>query len=190
MGGPESSSEDKDNCLHREKRRKDVEGEMEGVEEVDSTWTRDGPDGRIEGGRGRLSAPLSRSGCLCLDTIVERNRIGVEACEEEKLRQMEEKKKSQRGQVFSNGLTCPSTGHSLGAGGSVRVLVSNNDQSVKEFRLRPPMKWRSGGGGNNSGTSAAAGERIESGLPGLSRLQTVEFPTCINHCKYLRFRRY
>jgi hypothetical protein len=66
----------------------------------------------------------------------------------------------------------------LGTVGSVRVLVSNNDQSVKEFRLRPPTRWRP-----SSATNSGGVERIESGLPGLSRLQTVEFPTCINHCE-------
>lgn len=156
-----------------------MNGEMEEDQEMGAAWKRDDPSGRLEAGSGRSSAVSSNSNDMRLDAIVERNKIGMDASEEERFRRTEEKKRSEKGQVFANGLACPSTSQSVGAGGSVRVLVSNNDQSVKEFRLRPPMKWRSAANSNSSG-----GERIESGLPGLSRLQTVEFPTCINHCEF------
>ncbi|EPQ27205.1 uncharacterized protein PFL1_05128 [Pseudozyma flocculosa PF-1] len=53
--------------------------------------------------------------------------------------------------------------------GPVRIMVSNNDQSIKSYKLRPP-----------SG-SPGAGGRIESGLPGLSKTSTLHFPTAINH---------
>ncbi len=48
-------------------------------------------------------------------------------------------------------------------------MVSNNDQSIKLYKLRPPK------------STPGAGGRIESGLPGLSRNTTLQFPTAINH---------
>ncbi|CDS01025.1 uncharacterized protein SPSC_01063 [Sporisorium scitamineum] len=51
----------------------------------------------------------------------------------------------------------------------IKVMVSNNDQSIKLYKLRPPK------------SSPGAGGRIESGLPGLSRNTTLHFPTAINH---------
>ncbi|PWY99383.1 hypothetical protein BCV70DRAFT_162460 [Testicularia cyperi] len=51
----------------------------------------------------------------------------------------------------------------------IKVMVSNNDQSVKMYKLRPPK------------STPGAGGRIESGLPGLSRNMTLHFPTAINH---------
>lgn len=51
----------------------------------------------------------------------------------------------------------------------IKVMVSNNDQSIKLYKLRPPK------------SSAGADGRIESGLPGLSRNTTLHFPTAINH---------
>ncbi|PWN46959.1 WD40 repeat-like protein [Violaceomyces palustris] len=55
---------------------------------------------------------------------------------------------------------------------SVRLMVSNNDKSIKAYKLRPP-----------SGCPGAGG-RIESGLPGLSRTNTLQFPTAINHSSF------
>lgn len=65
---------------------------------------------------------------------------------------------------------------------ALRILISNNDKSVKAFRLRPPARsrtdaWTSSSSGLHSGC-------IEHGLPGLSRTQTVQFPTCINHSSF------
>ncbi|CEH14271.1 WD40-like repeat containing protein [Ceraceosorus bombacis] len=51
------------------------------------------------------------------------------------------------------------------SGGAV-LFVSNNDQTLRCFRLRP-------GAGSSS--------RIDTGLPGLTRVRTVSFPTAINH---------
>uniref|UniRef100_V5EXS8 Uncharacterized protein n=1 Tax=Kalmanozyma brasiliensis (strain GHG001) TaxID=1365824 RepID=V5EXS8_KALBG len=51
----------------------------------------------------------------------------------------------------------------------IKVMVSNNDQSIKLYKLRPPK------------SSPGALGRIESGLPGLSRNTTLQFPTAINH---------
>lgn len=51
----------------------------------------------------------------------------------------------------------------------IKVMVSNNDQSIKLYKLRPPK------------SSAGTDGRIESGLPGLSRNTTLHFPTAINH---------
>ncbi|KAJ9475476.1 hypothetical protein PHBOTO_005553 [Pseudozyma hubeiensis] len=51
----------------------------------------------------------------------------------------------------------------------IKVMVSNNDQSIKLYKLRPPK------------STPGAGGRIESGLPGLSRNTTLQFPTAINH---------
>ncbi len=60
--------------------------------------------------------------------------------------------------------------------GSVRVMVNNNDQSIKSYRLRPPLL-----GSNHSGASAG---RIESTVPSLSRMHTLHFPTAINHSSF------
>ncbi|CBQ69987.1 conserved hypothetical protein [Sporisorium reilianum SRZ2] len=51
----------------------------------------------------------------------------------------------------------------------IKVMVSNNDQSIKLYKLRPPK------------STPGAGGRIESGLPGLSRNTTLHFSTAINH---------
>lgn len=51
----------------------------------------------------------------------------------------------------------------------IKVMVSNNDQSIKLYKLRPPK------------STPGTGGRIESGLPGLSRSTTLQFPTAINH---------
>ncbi|KDN45082.1 hypothetical protein K437DRAFT_125804 [Tilletiaria anomala UBC 951] len=53
--------------------------------------------------------------------------------------------------------------------GGVRVMVNNNDQSIKGYRLRHPS------------SSLGAQGRLESGLPGLSKMHTLHFPTAINH---------
>lgn len=51
----------------------------------------------------------------------------------------------------------------------IKLMISNNDQSVKMYNLRPPRSTPGSGG------------RIEAGLPGLSRNTTLHFPTAINH---------
>ncbi|SPO30042.1 uncharacterized protein UTRI_05881 [Ustilago trichophora] len=51
----------------------------------------------------------------------------------------------------------------------IKVMVSNNDQSIKLYKLRPPK------------SHPGAGGRIESGLPGLSRNTTLHYSTAINH---------
>lgn len=51
----------------------------------------------------------------------------------------------------------------------VKLMISNNDHSVKMYNLRPPR------------STPGAGGRIEAGLPGLSRNATLHFPTAINH---------
>ncbi|UZJ54355.1 hypothetical protein CBS101457_003675 [Exobasidium rhododendri] len=176
MGGAGPLEDDKDTCRHREKRRKELEEEMEDDQGTNFIWTRDGPIGRNMPGleMGQFGSSPRNTGQSSSDALSDRNRIGLRVSEEERLRQMEGNARAHRGQVFRNGLVCSSASRLLGVGNSVRVLVSNNDQSVKEFRLRPPTKWRSAGGV----------KKIESGLPGLSRLQTVEFPTCINHSSF------
>jgi hypothetical protein len=176
-GGSSSANEDKDfMCRHREKRRKEISELMEEDAEMQSTWQRDDPSGRMKTGVHTGSNEQSQDR---LDAIIERNKIGHIASEQERKRQQEERIKSQRGEIFTNGLMrASSLIQPQSRSGSVRVLVSNNDQSVKEFRLRPPTRWKPSSAINTGGV-----ERIESGLPGLSRLQTVEFPTCINHCE-------
>ncbi|KAN0062891.1 hypothetical protein ACQY0O_004712 [Thecaphora frezii] len=57
----------------------------------------------------------------------------------------------------------------LAQAGPVKIMVSNNDQSIKSYKLRPPQG------------SPGAGGRIESGLPGLTKTNTLHFPTAINH---------
>lgn len=52
----------------------------------------------------------------------------------------------------------------------IKVMVSNNDQSIKLYKLRPPKHQQH-----------STNNRIESGLPGLSRDTTLHFPTAINH---------
>ncbi|SOV07687.1 uncharacterized protein UDID_07992 [Ustilago sp. UG-2017a] len=52
----------------------------------------------------------------------------------------------------------------------IKVMVSNNDQSIKLYKLRPPKHHL-----------PSTNNRIESGLPGLSRNTTLHFPTAINH---------
>lgn len=51
----------------------------------------------------------------------------------------------------------------------IRLMISNNDQSIKIYRLRQPTSTPGQDG------------RLESGLPGLTRVNTIEFPTCVNH---------
>ena len=53
--------------------------------------------------------------------------------------------------------------------GAIKLMVSNNDQSIKSYKLRPPQ------------SIPGAGGRIESGLPGLTKTSTLHFPTAINH---------
>lgn len=95
---------------------------------------------------------------------------------------------------------------------TVRVLVSNNDQSVKAFRLQPPVGMGAGtsssgavidssarpfvsssgtppqasltGGTASSSATSGFGERIEKSLPVISRTKTVKFPTCVNHSSF------
>lgn len=63
---------------------------------------------------------------------------------------------------------------------SVRVLVSNNDQTVRMFRLRPPSRAQRSGAGNGGSVE----EGLEAGLPGLSRSQTAKLSTSINHTSF------
>ena len=174
--GAAAALQDRELCLHREKRRKEAADEMSEAEEF-RIWQRDEPSGRL--GAKTESQRGTETRLLGLDAVLQRNLIGVEASEEERQRQSEEKQRALRDSTFTNGLLAGSSSRSQRSGASVRVLVSNNDHSVKEFRLRPPMKWKQTA---STSMSSSASERIESGLPGLSRLQTVEFPTCINHC--------
>ncbi|PWN27830.1 hypothetical protein BDZ90DRAFT_232214 [Jaminaea rosea] len=72
-----------------------------------------------------------------------------------------------------------------------RVYVSNNDQTLKIFKLRPPsgasgmMGDSSSASGKKSGRSGGASNafvpHLEGGLPGLSRSYTITFPTAVNH---------
>lgn len=55
------------------------------------------------------------------------------------------------------------------AANPIKIMVSNNDQSIKLYKLRPPK------------SAPGTGGRIEAGLPGLSRNTTLHFPTAINH---------
>lgn len=61
---------------------------------------------------------------------------------------------------------------------TIRLMISNNDRSLKAFRLRPPTRNRT------TQNECVHSERIESGLPGLSRTQIIAFPTCINHSSF------
>ncbi|PWN33315.1 WD40 repeat-like protein, partial [Meira miltonrushii] len=61
---------------------------------------------------------------------------------------------------------------------TIRLMISNNDRSLKAFRLRPPTRNRT------PQNECVQSERIESGLPGLSRTQIIAFPTCINHSSF------
>lgn len=61
---------------------------------------------------------------------------------------------------------------------TIRLMISNNDRSVKAFRLRPPTRNRV------ITNECVQSESIESGLPGLSRTQIIAFPTCINHSSF------
>ncbi|MCO5585165.1 hypothetical protein L7F22_039097 [Adiantum nelumboides] len=61
---------------------------------------------------------------------------------------------------------------------TIRLMISNNDRSVKAFRLRPPTRNRT------PQNECVQSEGIESGLPGLSRTQIIAFPTCINHSSF------
>lgn len=184
MRGSSSVSEDKELCRHREKRRKEISEDMQEDNSSFSAWRRDDPSGRLAMGTPSSDGQVGEASQSSWASVLERNRIGMLASEAEKNRLKEEKSKAQRGQVFCNGLMATmSTPLSTKYTGSVRVLVSNNDMSVKEFRLRPPTRWKPAHEGSSSGPGDA--ERIENGLPGLSRLQTVQFPTCINHCELL-----
>lgn len=183
MGESAFFNQDKELCRHREKRRKEISEDMQEDSSAYSAWRRDDPSGRLAKGTSPNDEQAGISTQSGWAGFLERNRIGMLASEAEKRRLKEEKTKAQKGQVFSNGFSIytSSTASSTGYSASVRVLVSNNDQSVKEFRLRPPTRWKSANDGSSSGSGDV--ERIESGLPGLSRLQTVQFPTCINHCE-------
>lgn len=70
---------------------------------------------------------------------------------------------------YETASTSPVTSNSLPSHPPVRLMISNNDQSIKIYRLRQP-----------SSTPGQDG-KLESGLPGLSRVNVLDFPTAINH---------
>lgn len=80
--------------------------------------------------------------------------------------------------IPKNGKESESHTNKLTRSNTVRLMISNNDRSVKVFRLRPPTRNRT------PQSECAQSERIESGLPGLSRTQIVAFPTCVNHSSF------
>ncbi|CAO1632964.1 unnamed protein product [Jaminaea pallidilutea] len=67
--------------------------------------------------------------------------------------------------------------------GTTRIYVSNNDKSLKIYKLRPPsgVKREAEPRGSGAPADAAQPSSLESGLPGLSRSHTLEFPTAVNH---------
>lgn len=64
-------------------------------------------------------------------------------------------------------MTCSSSMSST----NVRVYCCNNDRSLKVYKLRPP-------------SGASSSPALESGLPGLTRSHTLDFPTAVNHCSF------
>lgn len=189
-----ADADKRDACRHREKRRREIADALGDGNDASSAWMRDDPSGRFDAGR----TPTSSKGNDMLlslqrmEALLEDNQLGAEASEEEKRRRREEKKRATETEVFQDGYPTHHRHHphhhhlSHHEAGSLRVLVSNNDQSVKEFRLRPPIRR----GANSSAAAGSASiansndEKLDSKWYGLSRLQTVEFPTCINHSSF------
>lgn len=62
--------------------------------------------------------------------------------------------------------------------GTIRVYVSNNDQFIKVYKLRPPSS------NLQNAFESPQPSSLEGGLPGLSREQSLSFTTAINHCSF------
>ncbi|PWN21823.1 hypothetical protein BCV69DRAFT_281745 [Microstroma glucosiphilum] len=150
---------------------------------AEGMWLRDEPHGGTQSISGPSSRPMSSveddsdAESLAAAYGFERKYAGPSCYPAgDRLRSRTESKSKSKKEVDCKSLSGPGDRrrmmcYSAMSTSNVRVYCCNNDRSLKVYKLRPP-------------SGASSSPALESGLPGLTRSHTLDFPTAVNHCSF------